>query len=311
MPLMLSHYRRRCLISRTLLLCLFVAFLASTVLAKGELSVKQARKLIATMPGFNLKTGSVRVAGVRPLDADTTQATAEIATAFRFEKNQSGQWRVAEFRTGQEYWQSVAAITRALKMDQSSSSCDNTESMGIKAATNLSSRRARCLLAELLGLRLPSDAVRIKSISPMSLPFGSRDSALVEALIAAEFQFTKANKGAWRVAAVRTGTREWVDPEHVFNEVNAENVSVARTELDIIAKALEEFRRHRGFYVESKKEAVLIDFLSPRYLTRVIRLDPWRRPYVYEGTRNSFSLRSLGPDGKENTPDDIILTGNS
>jgi hypothetical protein len=77
--------------------------------------------------------------------------------------------------------------------------------------------------------------------------------------------------------------------------------------LESIATALESFRRERGSYLESKSEAVLIDNLSPRYLARVIRVDPWHQPYEYEGARTTFVLRSNGPDGKPETVDDVTL----
>jgi general secretion pathway protein G len=36
-------------------------------------------------------------------------------------------------------------------------------------------------------------------------------------------------------------------------------------------------------------------------------IDPWGNPYVYRPlTPTTFDLRSAGPDGKPNTPDDII-----
>ncbi len=85
--------------------------------------------------------------------------------------------------------------------------------------------------------------------------------------------------------------------------------STATDELSTIAKALGDFRRERGSYVVSDSESVLIDHLSPHYLLRVIRVDPWHRPYRYEGQPDHYSLRSLGPDGKPNTPDDIVVTG--
>jgi hypothetical protein len=40
----------------------------------------------------------------------------------------------------------------------------------------------------------------------------------------------------------------------------------------------------------------------------VIRLDPWNRPYEYEGVQDRFSLRSLGADGKPRTGDDITVS---
>jgi hypothetical protein len=55
-----------------------------------------------------------------------------------------------------------------------------------------------------------------------------------------------------------------------------------------------------------RSEGTLVDHLNPRYLARIIRVDPWHQPYLYEGTQTTFTLRSAGADGKENTPDDIV-----
>ena len=73
-------------------------------------------------------------------------------------------------------------------------------------------------------------------------------------------------------------------------------------------EALEAFRRERGFYVVAEDTVVLQDYLSPLYAKRVIRLDPWHKPYRYAGTQTSYTLASDGPDGKPNTADDVTLT---
>src|SRR5436853_7748006 len=93
--------------------------------------------------------------------------------------------------------------------------------------------------------------------------------------------------------------------------VGAKRIAHAPAELESIATALESYRREHGSYLESKSEATLIDHLNPRYLARIIRIDPWHQPYEYEGTRDGFTLRSIGPDGKSNTADDIILPSRS
>ena len=93
--------------------------------------------------------------------------------------------------------------------------------------------------------------------------------------------------------------------------LNVEKSARARAELESMAAALESYRRERGSYLESKSSAVLIDNLNPRYLARVIRIDPWHNPYEYEGERTTFVLRSDGPDGKPNTPDDVTVTNDS
>ena len=291
-----------------LLLTLAVCVCAITpAFGKDALSPKQARKLIAKTPGLALKEGVIRVQSVRSIDAATVQATAEIGTAFRLQKNDKGQWRVADVRIGQEQWESVAMVFSALKYEPANSACDQLETAE-KVDAALNNRKARCLLAELLNVQLPSDAVRIKEVSSLSLPFSSRGSGLVDALITIDFQFTRGEKQAWRVSGFRTGNGNWIDPQQLSDSLNVEKNAAARSDLDLLAKALEHYRSKRGSYVEAKSAAVLVDFLSPLHLNNIIRLDPWRHPYVYEGSRDSFTLRSVGPDGKENTADDLVLT---
>lgn len=170
------------------------------------------------------------------------------------------------------------------------------------AAGDLSVKEARRLIARMAGIQLPSDAVRIKDVSSLG------NSATVIAQVETAFRFDKSGDGKWRVAEIRTGDRRWEDVELLVKALNAEKTSRAQAELESIATALDSFRRERGAYPEAKTEAALIDRLNPRYLARVIRLDPWHQPYEYEGTTSSFVLRSAGPDEKPNTPDDVSVT---
>jgi hypothetical protein len=170
-----------------------------------------------------------------------------------------------------------------------------------RAAGDLSPKEARKLIARMAGIQLPSDAVRVKEIST------SGNSAVVVAQVETAFRLQKDDKDKWRIAEIRTGDRRWEDLDTLIKALNAEKTARARAELEAIATALESFRRERGSYLESKSEAVLIDNLNPRYLARVIRVDPWHQPYEYEGARTTFVLRSNGPDGKPETDDDVTL----
>ena len=174
-----------------------------------------------------------------------------------------------------------------------------------RAAGDLTPKEARKLIARMAGIELPSDAVRVKDISTMG------NTAVVVAQVETAFRLVKGDKDKWRVAEIRTGDRRWEDLDTLMKALNVEKTARARAELESIATALESFRRERGFYLESKSEAVLIDNLNPRYLARVIRVDPWHKPYEYEGGRNSIVLRSDGPDGKPGTDDDITVTKGS
>ena len=200
-------------------------------------------------------------------------------------------------------------IARAAKVELPAGECDTPSQFArTRSITELTNKRARCLIAQLLGVALPSDDVRIKEISPFGLSLGSESSSLVVALVQADFRLARGAKG-WQVTEVKTGTRDWVNISDVPSSIDQIKRSAATDELSTIAKALSEFRRDRGSFVVSDKESVLIDHLSPRYLVRVIRVDPWHRPYHYEGQQDRYSLRSLGPDGKPNTPDDIVVSG--
>jgi len=180
-----------------------------------------------------------------------------------------------------------------------------TGALGLRtyAAGDLSPKEARRLIARLAGIELPSDAVRIKEVSTMG------NSATAVAQVETAFRFDKSGDGKWRVAEIRTGDRRWEDVDTLVKALNSEKTSRARAELELIASALETFKRERGGYPEAKTEAALIDSLNPRFLKRVIRADPWHQPYEYEGTRTAFVLRSIGADEKANTPDDVTISG--
>jgi len=114
---------------------------------------------------------------------------------------------------------------------------------------------------------------------------------------------------AWRVSEFKSGNRDWANIMALTAAMDQIKRTAASEDLSTIVKALTDFRRERGSFVVSDKESVLIDHLSPRYLARVIRVDPWHRPYQYDGQQDHYSLRSVGPDGKPNTSDDIVVSG--
>ncbi|HEY2961044.1 MAG TPA: type II secretion system protein GspG [Pyrinomonadaceae bacterium] len=292
---------------RILLICGFLLAL-SPANVRADLSQKDARKVIQTMFGASLPSSAVRVQQVTTSAENAPEVSAEIQAVFRV-RQVDGEWRLSEIRTGQDTWEHLELIAQALHVKLPVGGCDAPSQFARKpSASAFTVKRARCLLSELLGVTLPSDQVRIKDLSSLDLPLGSESSALIVSSIQADFRFAHDAKG-WRVSEFKSGNRDWarVDALAVaLNEVKRVN---ATSDLAAIANALVDFRRQRGSFVVSDKESVLIDHLSPQYLTRVIRLDPWHRPYQYDGEQDRFSLRSLGPDGKPNTLDDIVLSG--
>jgi hypothetical protein len=286
----------------------FLLTIASPLHARADLSKNQARKVIQTMAGWSLPGSAVRVASVNASSNESADVSAEIQTVFRLALK-NGHWELSEIRTAQDRWERLDVIARAAKVELPSGECDApSQFVHSRSSSELTTKRARCLVASLFGVQLPSDDVRIKDISPFGLSLGSESAALVTASVRADFRLARGASG-WSVVEFKSGNRNWVNIADLPASMDLIKRSTATEDLSTIAKALGDYRRDRGYFVVSDKESVLIDHLSPRYLSRVIRIDPWHRPYHYDGQQDRYSLRSLGPDGKPNTPDDIVVSG--
>ncbi len=168
-------------------------------------------------------------------------------------------------------------------------------------APKLSKGEAKRLIRRFTGGDFGGDNVEI--VGEVST-LGS--SATVEAQVKTAFRFAREAE-AWRVAEVRTGANRWEDVALITAALNNEKRLRAEAELELIRAALEGYRRERGFYVVASDGVVLIDALAPRFLARVIRVDPWHQEYRYQGTMNAFALSSDGADGTPNTPDDVLV----
>ncbi len=278
--------------------------------ARADLKPKQARKSITRMPGFELTNGSVRVKSITLSTAATAEAAAELKTVFKLQMNREGHWRVAEIRTGPDRWEGIEFIAKALNThapQATTSPCTVLDPPSKASSGALPTlKRARCLLGDLLGVEVPSDAIRIQEVTPLEIPLSTQPSAVVVAWVRVDARFVNDSKG-WQVTELRTGKNDWAKLDAIIGAVNEMKRAQAQTELTLIATALESFRRDRGLYIVSDQQAVVVDHLNPRYLSRIIRIDPWHQPYKYQGDRDRFTLRSAGPDGKENTADDILV----
>ncbi|HEX7333107.1 MAG TPA: type II secretion system protein GspG [Pyrinomonadaceae bacterium] len=297
-----------CFLRNLWMALLFAVVIVNPVPARADLSRNQARKVIQTMAGWSLPGSAVRVHSVESNGNESAEVSAEIQAIFRLRMSE-GRWQLSEIRTGQDRWERLEVIANAAKVELPAGECDAPSQFARrKSDTELTTKRARCLVATLLGVKLPSDDVRIKEVSPFGLSLGSESAALVTALIQVDFRLAREARG-WRVTEFKSGSRDWVNVSNVPIAIDQVKRAAASEDLSTIAKALGDFRRDRGYFVVSDKESVLIDHLSPRYLSRVIRVDPWHRPYQYDGQQDRYSLRSLGPDGKPNTPDDVVVSG--
>src|ERR1044072_6838399 len=154
------------------LMIVLLLSVVSATSARADLSQKQARKAIQTMGGWSLPGSAVRLQ-IRSNSAESAEVSAEIETVFRLRLFE-GRWQLREIRTAPDRWERLEVIARAAKVELPEGECDELPifSHG-RLATALTTKRARCLIAALSGVDLPSDDVRIKEISPFGLSIGS------------------------------------------------------------------------------------------------------------------------------------------
>lgn len=269
--------------------------------ARADLSQKQARKAIARMGGFKLDEKAIRIDSITSEAAGLASVVADIETVFRLSQIKERRWQVSELRTGPGSWEDIAMLVEATKSESLHADCN-----GPPFEVGLNATKARCVIANQLGTTPTSPDIRIKELSVVDLSIGQA-SALVVARLRCALELGLV-AGEWQVGELRCangGGFSLVGFRQALDQIKRQR---AANDLATIASALEAFRKERGSFVITDKESVLIDHLSPKFLHSVIRLDPWHNPYLYTGSRDSFSLSSPGPDGKPNTQDDIVFS---
>ncbi|HKP71941.1 MAG TPA: type II secretion system protein GspG [Pyrinomonadaceae bacterium] len=286
--------------------------------AKG-IKKDDARKLIAAVSILELGKGAVVVKEISPPGATVT-VLAGIKLAFRFARDAKGAWRVEHVRTGDRQWESFDLLARALgepnvslvRAELDAFAAELETLAHDKAAAKDESRGAGAEQKQPASRDGKGDekefkrgALSVKNPAAALSAMGS--SAVVEIEIETSVDFVKDARGRWQVARVNIDGRPFAEFAAVELALDAAKRERARADLENLSAALEAYRRERGFYVVAESATVLVDHLNPRYTETFIRFDPWHRPYEYEGTRDRFTLRSLGADGKANTADDVTM----
>jgi len=275
---------------------IFFGAAAKTSPGKTEklISQKEARRVIARTAGAELKTDAVRVRDIASSDAAGVAVNAGIETAFRFKKSDDGKWVATEFRIGDRQWETIDFYGGATGIENLARA---REELGALAGDFIALRESNKEQKE-----LRRGGLRATDISSLL------SSAVVVIEVEASFRLAKDAANKWRVAEIKFGGDEWRNVDALVAAANAAKSLYARGELQSLRAALEAYRAERGSYVVSDVYAVLVDYLSPRYLARVVRLDPWQRPYRYTSTREQFVIRSDGADGREGTADDVRIS---
>jgi hypothetical protein len=305
------------------LICVLCSAVAFADNKNKVISKDTARKAITRVAGLELKKSAVQVRAVAGT-SESPEVSGTLKTVFRFKQTDAGQWQAVEVRVGDRQWEEIDLLARAWHVERATPFVTQLEALTAQlvererakveakkrhkeaeAQAGPQDQTAKKKKEKAAAVAAPSDEdlqagpLRAKTFSALL------SSATVETEIDAAFRLSRDARGQWQVSAARIGDGQWQEINVLVSALNAEKIARARADLATLAAALEAFRRERGFYLVADTSTVLVDQLNPRYTAAIIRIDPWHRPYEYTGTAANFTLRSLGPDGKPNTADDV------
>lgn len=148
---------------------------------------------------------------------------------------------------------------------------------------------------------LPEDSIEIVDVQETG------DHAIAEVEIKTAFKLRKEDDH-WILEEVRLGDRRWEKVERILEALNLERQKETRLMLKELADGITEYMTRNGEVPQTENFRELVDLLTPRFISRVIRLDSWWNPFFYSPSNGqSFELRSAGIDGIFGTEDDLVI----
>ncbi|HXK62482.1 MAG TPA: type II secretion system protein GspG [Acidobacteriota bacterium] len=160
-------------------------------------------------------------------------------------------------------------------------------------------RQIREAVAKFDNMDLSEKDVKVLSVQKMG------NQAVAEVEIKTAVKVSK-QKDRWVIDEVRIGDRRWEKADHIRAALREQRFETTRKDLRTLAEGIRLWADRQGTLPPANDFPQLVDILSPEYLPRVIALDAWSNPYVYRSPAPQWAeVRSAGPDGKIDTPDDL------
>jgi hypothetical protein len=317
------------------LLAAFVFFSATGVVSahaqrrpRPALSEGDARRAVAATPGFELRTGAVKIREVSPRGSVPVRVLAEVRLGVRLERVEDEsapqntgdfkqrRWRAAQLRTGDRRWEEFDLLSAAAGVESIGPARRALEELaaefeaGARATRVQDGQQSQPEQAD----RRQDDGGTARAPEPITrgpLRLNSLStlgsSAVAEIVVETEFLLAR-EAGRWRVVEFVIAGRSSGELAALLRALDQGRAERARADLEEVRAALERYRGERGRYVPATDFAALLDHLNPLFINRVVRFDPWHRPYLYTQAGAGFSLSSSGPDGLPGTADDVTLS---
>lgn len=110
----------------------------------------------------------------------------------------------------------------------------------------------------------------------------------------------------WILEEVRIGDRRWERVDRILAALDESRSREAERQLNLVREGIRLYAAAEGRLPAPQSFEKLTDMLTPEYVPEVVRDDPWWRSYEYRvHGPGDFEVRSAGPDGELDTPDDL------
>jgi hypothetical protein len=150
------------------------------------------------------------------------------------------------------------------------------------------------------GASLDQEQVEVTNVQEMG------DHATAEVQITTGVKMIKEN-GKWVIEEFRIGDRRWEKAEHLLALIDEKRTATTLQQINSITVGIERYENLNRQIPQVSDFEELAAILFPRFQSRFTPTDGWNHPFWYRPKgAQEYELRSLGPDGRFGTSDDLI-----
>ena len=166
----------------------------------------------------------------------------------------------------------------------------------------LSHDEIRKQVAELGTSSLVPSSVSVRRVVSQS---GNR--AIAETSVELAFQMERDSENSpWHITAVRLGDQNWVSVAELLEALNESKRKITAASLEKLSAGVTAYRQRNTSLPAGNNIKTLADVLHPLYMKDLVLDDGWGRPILVETSATTLRFRSLGADGVQGTPDDML-----
>ena len=166
----------------------------------------------------------------------------------------------------------------------------------------LSHKEIRQQIASLGSSTLVPNSVSVRRVVSQS---GNRAIAETTVELAVQFERDSA-VSPWHITSVRLGDQNWVSVAELVTALNEAKKRETAASLGKLVAGVGAYRQGTGAIPAARDIKGLSDVLHPLYMKDLVIEDSWGRPIELETSGTDLKFRSLGPDGRRGTADDIL-----